>query len=368
MSSSADAGSGRATRLRYRPEADGIRAVAVLAVLGYHSMFVLSPLDAVARGGFLGVDVFFVLSGDLITALLLNEFDASGHINLGAFFRRRCRRLLPALAVLLIGYGAILATRTSGGAVVRQLATEFAFVSTGADRGPFPQGLSQTWTLIAEWEFYLVWPLVLVQLLRARVSRRTLLTVTLAVAAAVAVVRAATYLPGHDWVLTYHLAWLRFDELLIGSALAIAGPSLRIPPGVRWLAAAGVLAALARAQYADGWLYLGGMSALAIGVAAVVQPSQGSWAGHRILSWSPLVWLGKISYSLYLWSVPALVEVHRNLRTQPHIVQAAVGVGLGLALATASYYLVERRFRAPSRRALVSPAPMGPSPEPVDAG
>jgi len=118
-----------------------------------------------------------------------------------------------------------------------------------------------------------------------------------------------------------------------------------------------ILAAISRATYPDHWLYLGGMMALAIATAAVVAPRDGrSWWADRILASPPLVWIGRLSYSLYLWSVPTVAEVGRRGSSIPLALRVVVATALSFVLAAASYYLIEKRFRLPSRRALTAQA------------
>lgn len=342
----------RTTRLVYRPELDGVRAIAVLGVMGFHLSFIQPQLSHVAGGGFLGVDVFFVLSGMLITQLLLAEWDRSGSLGMGAFYARRSRRLLPALAVFtaaFLVYSAIVHDNTLS--IIRGLASEFSYETTGHLTAPYPPGISHTWTLIVEWEFYLVWPLVMALLLR-RGGRRVLLAATVSLAALDAVVRALAYAHGHDFVLAYHLAGFRIDELLIGSALAQLARPFRVPHLLRTLAGAGVLLALATARYPQSWLYLGGMTALALATAVVIAPGAGGWWGTRLLSLRPLVWIGQISYSLYLWHVPAVSEIGHHTTGWPNPLRVLVAVAVSLVLAALSYYFVEQRFRRATRRAL----------------
>ena len=340
------------TRLTYRPELDGVRAIAVLGVLGFHLSFIQPQLQHVAGGGFLGVDVFFVLSGMLITQLLLAEWDKTGSLGMAGFYIRRARRLLPALAVLVVVflvYSKFVHHDTR--AIVRGLGSEFSYETTGHLTAAYPRGISHTWTLIVEWEFYLVWPLVMAGVLR-QWGKEVLLGLTVSLAGLDALIRAVSYSHGHDYILAYHLAGFRVDELLIGSALAQLARPLRIPNMLRTLAGAGVLVALAAARYPQSWLYLGGMTALALATAAVIAPGGDAWFGTRLLSLPPLVWLGRISYSLYLWHVPAVSEIGSHTRSWPNPVRALVATAVSVVLASASYYLIEQRFRRASRRAL----------------
>jgi peptidoglycan/LPS O-acetylase OafA/YrhL len=342
--------------LTYRPELDGVRAVAVLAVLGFHLAFTVRPLGHVFRGGFLGVDVFFVLSGMLITELLVTEHLRNGTVSLRSFYRRRAQRLLPALTVFLVlatGYYQL--AHHDGRATLHSLGSVVSYVTIGHLTGPFGPGVSQVWTLVVEWEFYLIWPVALVVALRRGFDPHKLGYFVAGAAIAVTAVRAAVLLTdGGNTNLSYYLAWLRFDELLVGCALGLLGGRPQAPSWLRTAALAGLLVVIARAEAPDHWLYLGGMIGIAAATATVVQPRTSRWWLDGFLSSAPMVWIGKLSYSLYLWSVPVVSEVGHHGAGWPAIVRLIVCVALSFALASASYYLVEKRFRLPSRRPLAT--------------
>ena len=344
----------------YRPELDGVRALAVLAVIGFHLTFALPSLRHVFRGGFLGVDVFFVLSGMLITQLLLTGH-LRGGVSLPAFGSRRARRLLPALAALVvvvvverqIAYG-------QGKAIVRGLWATVSYVTTGQHAQPFGPALGHVWSLVVEWEFYLLWPLVLVFALRRGWSPERLAGPVLVAAAALFVVRGLVFAAdGGDWAMSYHSAWLRFDELLLGAVVGLVGHRIVIPGAVRTAGLVVLLVVITRADYSDGWLYQGGMALVACCAALLVQPRTTTWVGDRLLGSAPMVWVGRLSYSLYLWSVPVISQVGHEGADWPRPVFALVAIGLSFALAAASYWLVEARFRAPSRQAAVRAVPAG---------
>jgi peptidoglycan/LPS O-acetylase OafA/YrhL len=341
-----------ASKLAYRPEIDGVRALAVLAVLGFHSSFIVPALEPYFGGGFLGVDVFFVLSGMLITELIVADHLATNRARVRDFYRRRARRLLPALMTFLVLapiYFQI--DRNAGRATIKNYISVFTWVDFGHISYPLSIGVSQIWTLIVEWEFYLFWPAALIFALRRGVDRQRLGWWVAAAAVALTGVRAAVYFAsGHDWNTNYHLAWLRFDELLVGCALGLLGSRPQAPSWVRTVGLAGVLAVIAQARFASEWLYVGGMLGIALCAAAVVQPRSKTWFADRVLASAPLVWIGKLSYSLYLWSGTVVAEVSVHGKSWPTAQRLVVALGGAFALAIPSYYLIERRFRLPSRR------------------
>jgi peptidoglycan/LPS O-acetylase OafA/YrhL len=361
----------------YNPALDGVRALAVLGVLAFH-MNVLS-------GGYLGVDLFFVLSGFLITGLLLAEWDRTGSVRLRGFYVRRAFRLMPAFwlmtavsvtGVLLLGWNAGATHR----AFAESAAASLLFVNDYLQaRRPAAGWFGHTWSLSVEEQFYLLWPLVLLALGRRREFTRALPAVLVAAALAVMVWRAALAVTGAPWNRMYYTLDTRADALLVGCALAAwlrgARPVLSRPvnQGRSVLPVAGpvalVLLAVAmvrmpRVSAPGEWiLYEGGYTALAL-VAGVLILSlelrQPSWLFH-LLAVRPLVWLGRISYGFYLWHFPVTVFLGPRLVDRlgrwPAVGAAIV---LSAALASASYYLVEQPVQR--RRPRWAATPAGPAP------
>ena len=319
------------------PPLDGVRGLAVLLVIAGHSVRPQSQPLAAA-----GVTLFFVLSGYLITGILLRDADESGRPRgLRRFYGRRARRLLPAL-VLLLAFE--LAMRLVTGRSLLPVLYAATYTTNIAIVGNDTSSLSHTWSLALEEQFYLVWPLVLPFVLR---SRRPLAIVA-GLAVMSAALRTAIYF-GYPtaWLFAYFGPFTRADAILAGCALAIAlrrGPE-RVARGIPRPAIAGALIVLGLSFVWDSGhaavvclpLLVAASSVL---VAHLVTTTDGLIA--RVFSFRPLRGMGRISYGMYLWHFLVLVAVS-EVGAPPFITTLVVTS----AIATASWFLVERRFLQP---------------------
>ncbi len=343
----------------FRPDVEGLRAVAVIAVVAFHLRL------GWASGGFVGVDVFFVLSGFLITRLLLKELAATGSLALRAFWARRARRLLPAatlviVATVLAGYWALppLAMRSLAIDAVAAacFVANFVFAHRlgdyfGAQLGATaPSPLLHVWSLSVEEQFYLLWPLLLVALTRwTRQYRRMLLVVILAGAGLSLV--ASVWLTEHQPTWAFYLLPARAGELLAGAALAVAGSAFGDVPA-RWRAAAGWLGiagiVVAVARYSDATAFPGTAVALPVLATVLVVVAGGTdhdrWSPATMLGHPALQWVGRHSYAIYLWHWPALVLAEARygpLDLPARLLVVAIAVGLSAV----SYRFVEDPIR-----------------------
>jgi peptidoglycan/LPS O-acetylase OafA/YrhL len=356
---------GSHTSFTYKPALDGLRAIAVLSVLAYHF-----GADW-AQGGFLGVDMFFVLSGYLITSLLLVEWARTGRIQFAAFWARRARRLLPALFLVLmvVAIWARIELPSNQWRAIR-LDAIWTFLYTAnwhfivAGQSYFsstPSPLRHTWSLAIEEQFYLVWPLIVLGALYfARGKHWLLTTVCGAGIVGSLVVLSSTYHEDGDPSRPYYGTDARASQLLVGALLAIL--LLRWQPRARsarltlqWLAlAAAILIAYAFVEASDrgAILYHGGFLVFAlctaVVVAAIVQETRSPLKAG--LSLAPIQWVGRVSYGIYLWHWPiavALTPQHTGISGwQLDLLR----VGATFIVAALSYYLVElpirqRRFK-----------------------
>jgi peptidoglycan/LPS O-acetylase OafA/YrhL len=336
-------------RLGYAPALDGLRGVAIALVMLHHA--------DVLPGGYIGVDVFFVLSGFLITTLLLEEWAAQGRISLRGFYRRRARRILPALITLLLGYLVVVAL--AGGSGIRAVALGGFFtgnaVQAFANPNPLAQnglGLAHLWSLAEEEQFYLLWPVVLILLARTRRLIPALATIL-----AVALVwRGVLAAEGASFYRIYYGPDTHADGLLAGALLAALRwrGSLRVPEPIPILSFALVFVGSMIGLLSDaGWLYI--WPFLLLGCVGMTAAAATDTRMAALLSVRPLVALGKISYSLYLWHWPVMVGIAYHF----HARHAVFALLLSLPPAYVSYRFVERPFRqarSPLRRAALSVA------------
>ena len=363
----------------HRPALDGLRAIAVTGVVVYHLGATWLP------GGFLGVDLFFVLSGFLITSLLLDEVARRGRISYSDFLTRRARRLLPALYLLVLvvcAWAAWVAAPEAIGdlrgaalAAVFYVANWF-FIATSrsyfADaQGPSP--LEHTWSLSIEEQFYLLWPILLLLFVRRLSPRAVIAALALGIAGSVAFM--ATAYDSTDPSSAYFGTVGRVHELLVGCLLAYAAHrGLAIPPSWRWtgwiaLGLIGVM--MATVSDLTSFYYRGGSLVFCVIVAWLVLALGAGPPGGgptRALSWAPLVWIGMLSYGIYLWHWPLILWLTPASTGLDGVLLPLVRIGATLAIASASYYLVERPIRrgfvgsvalTPRRLGFIVPAAMG---------
>jgi peptidoglycan/LPS O-acetylase OafA/YrhL/CubicO group peptidase (beta-lactamase class C family) len=345
----------------YLPGLDGLRALAVLAVLLYHAG---SPVV----GGYLGVESFFVLSGFLITTLLVADWRQHGRVRLGVFWLRRARRLLPALALTLAG--TLLLTlalqpgelRALGADTLAALVYVMNWKLIVAQQAYFdafsrPPLLQHLWSLAIEEQFYLLWPLLFAAGMRLLRPAGLLVAVLAAVLGSSALM-AGLYLAGEDLSRIYYGTDTRASALLIGVALALLWTHER-RQSTAWsrhtaFEGAGVLGLIVLlACYI--WLheqhellYLGGFQIVALATAVVIMAATAHSARllPRLLEASPMLWIGRRSYGLYLWHWPVFLLVAPAASESWQRWSAdALRIGLTVLLAALSYRFVEQPVR-----------------------
>lgn len=353
-----------ATKPRQRMDIQGLRALAVGIVVVYHLKPELLP------GGFVGVDVFFVISGFLIIGSLVREASRDHRIDFAGFYARRLRRLFPAAAVLLVGViaGTVLVLPQSRWqdvstdvlySVLQVQNWHQAWSSTsyaGATAAVSP--LQHFWSLAVEEQFYLAVPLLLWAVLRISRGRRwsVLRSATLALALiAIASLAYSVYLSSMDHTTAYFATTTRMWELAAGGLAALI-PQRRLEGlpawsfAVTWVGFGAVL--LSAKLLSTDMQFPGYIAAIPVlGAVLLLRAGGGAptsvWTPSRWLTLKPVVLLGDISYSLYLWHWPLIVFAVAVLGRGLRIREAIVLAVLSLLLALASYFLVEQRFRRP---------------------
>jgi peptidoglycan/LPS O-acetylase OafA/YrhL len=366
----------RSPRLAYSPGLDGIRALSILGIMANHLGL------AWANGGFISVNVFFVLSGYLISSLLLKEWQASGTIRLRTFWARRARRLLPALFLLLVGialYSWLLAPLDTRATLRSDALATLLYVANWhqiiagqsyfAQAGPLSP-LLHTWTLAIEEQFYLLWPLIVLGLFKWRRSPRLLAVVSLIAAVGSAVEMGLLFHGGAaaDPSRLYYGTDTRAQDLLVGATLAfVLGNRQPVQRTSRWsvpgvvgvLGLAGFALEWSRLNFQSGFPYQGGFflaDALTAAVILGVVLAPASILA-RVLGTRPLVYIGKISYGLYLWHWPIFVVIDHARSGLSGFELLVVRVAASFAAAIFSSHFVElpiRRGAFKSWRAWVS--------------
>ncbi len=374
---------GWSVRGRRLPALDGLRALAVIAVVAYHLGF------GWARGGYLGVDLFFVLSGFLITSLLLEEHEASDRIALGAFWGRRARRLLPALFAMVTvvmafivldgryGNSAFIATFDLSSLRPQALASLFYVANwqlIATHHSYFaqfsaPSPFQHTWSLAIEEQFYLVWPFLTLALITGGLARRRRvgISTTTLIAVASATLMAVLFVPGADPSRIYYGTDTRIQDLAVGALLAwLTARRPETPPRIERLLAAiaplalcGLLALMALAGSAvaigngadaggipSNFMFEGGFLVASVLCAIVIADVRrdGSVLA-RGLSWRPVVAVGVVSYGIYLWHWPVIVLVTPESTGHGGAELLVERLAIIAVLVVASYFLVELPIR-----------------------
>jgi len=364
-----------APRLTHVRSLDGLRGVAVLAVVFYHFAPEVMP------GGFLGVDLFFVLSGFLITSLLVNEWGGASRISLSSFWVRRARRLVPALFLVLVAvgvYALLVPDQVDGqrfsvdGLSALGYVANWRFIASGQSYidqflHHTPSPLRHTWSLAIEEQFYLVWPVVVVLVglavkrfggdpaRRASRLRRTLLSMCLVLGAVSLLRMHALHDAGEDLNRVYYGTDSRAFVILFGAALGaitagvptVARAFRQVVVGIGCCLAVALAVAVAFIGAESSWLYEGGYGIVALAMVAVLlaaaQPGVNPLA--RLLESRALVGLGLISYGVYLWHWPVSLWVTEDGTGLDDVSLFILRAAITLAVALASYFLLEQPIR-----------------------
>ena len=368
---------------RHLPALNGLRGLAVIAVVAYHLQL------GWALGGYLGVDLFFVLSGFLITTLLLEEWVGKGRISLPSFWGRRARRLLPALFLVVAalalyivldgifggpGSNALIDLSGLRGDSIATLLYVNNWHLIYAHQSYFaqfstPSPLQHTWSLAIEEQFYLVWPLVLLLLFRfaRRGWRATGMVVTVSLGLLSSLLMAVLFVPGVDPSRIYYGTDTRLFDLMAGATLAfvaasrpqpdararrvlhIIGPVAGVALAVFWVTAGTSGGLPTDFMFEGGFLVCAILAALVVADARLTEPGRFS----RLLATPPLHFIGTISYGIYLWHWPVIVYLNGSRTGLSALPLDLLRIAVTLAVSIASYYLVERPIRRADLRGWV---------------
>ncbi len=351
---------GPTKQLHYRPHLDGLRTIAVYLVVAFHSRL------GVFTGGYVGVDIFYVLSGFLVTSILLRDLASVGHVDYRRFYSRRVRRILPAafvtLLVTAIAFAAI-ATPAEMLDALGGFRAAFLYVANwffirqatdyfAADVNASP--VLHFWSLAIEEQFYLLWPLLLTGLyaLARQTGRRPWWVVRTVVAvAAIASVIAAVHIGSTNLVRAYYGTDTRAYQLLVGALLALTPQLLRLGASTRRLLqrcvpfALGALLALGTSIIDIGPIARGALVAVLVPTLIAALENARGGTTKRMLSSAPFTYLGRVSYGTYLWHWPIIVLAahERHIAPVPLFLLACGGA---TTLAALSYHLLEHRVRS----------------------
>ena len=357
----------------YRPEIDGLRTIAVLSVIIYHAEFAFSG-GKFLPGGFLGVDVFFVISGFLITSLIIKELNDTGQFSIGRFYERRARRLLPALLLVMFvssfyAYKYLFASQLTD--FIKSIAASLTFVANiywhvtlqeyGAESGAFKPFL-HTWSLAVEEQFYLFFPLIFVFFYKRNVKTTAIGIATITVISLI----------GAQWASVYHASFSFFElptrlwELLAGSLLAVISlnktliarftpnsftSSLTSPALLSWVATLSVLILLGSMFVVTlDDIHPGFVTAIPVfaTVIYIACAREQQWV-TKMLASKPFVGIGLISYSLYLWHYPIFAFARIRGKIFYTFEDKLLLIAATFVLSIVGYYLIEKTFRNPKR-------------------
>ena len=348
----------RTNERSFRPDIEGLRAIAIALVMLNHAGLTWLP------GGYVGVDVFFVLSGFLITGVLLRELEASGSVSLPGFYARRARRLLPAGALVLLG--TVIATHiVIGGARAARTAEDARwtalflanvhFIRVGTDYMNStlpPSPLQHFWSLAVEEQFYLVWPLILIligKVARGRSVRKISALVLFAIVASSLIWSIVQ--TNQAGTVAYFSPLTRAWELGLGGLLALASPLLgRLPQNLGSSSDGVGLVAIgfAAIRFGPTTVFPGASALVPVLGTCLVIASGATLRNGRVqhmLSAPPLMFTGRISYSLYLWHWPVLIIGAAWIGHDPGLTANLALCGLAILLAYLTYSLLEEPVR-----------------------
>jgi peptidoglycan/LPS O-acetylase OafA/YrhL len=366
------------------PGWNGLRGVAVIIVFVAHMDVILPiPTLLVIPGATVSLNSFFVLSGFLITALLLKEQSRRGRIGIGPFYRRRALRLLPALYVVVLANALFayfshqwLHTEVpSIFSVVFYYSNYYSASASGPLSPKLASGFQHLWSLSFEEQFYFIWPWLTIALLTIRMRLRTVVIILLSLITIIAVHRYVLYQDTHRWWSLFYRTDTRADSILWGALFAHIWVRGKEPKRglvvAGWVAAVFLLACLPFATQEGPFVYWGGFIAIDFACAVLILAIlDGRWVGRHFFELKPFVALGIVSYAFYLWHLPVFFAIRFF---DPHwndVVRVVVAIAVTLSLTILSWFLLERPLmhwskRLEARRYMTPAVTLGAAPQKV---
>lgn len=349
-----------AVSFRYIPALDGLRGIAILTVMIYHLEGLIPALHPYVKGGFLGVDIFFVLSGFLITSILLKEYEKEGQISLKNFYLRRFFRLAPAFWTFLLALyflGNVILPDRQAEAIYNNNNFFFAFSYLmnwhSATNDGLSGNLNHAWSLAIEEQFYILWSLILYKAFDEKRERKQIFAFTSATVLILIVLRAVRALNGVDTNVLYYSTDTRIDALLIGCVAAMIHTWRLLPQKLYsnrlfsvavLMSAATALLVLFTFSHEDKFLYCGPLSifSMSVGLTILWLTTRQKSIVKKLLELRFLRWVGQISYGLYLWHYAFYEFGRKTFDAVP--IQISVGLCLAFAVSAVSFYLIEKPF------------------------
>ena len=346
------------------PALDGVRGVAVMLVFISHLHMILSPeltfrevtpwkfINRTFEAGFMGVDIFFVLSGFLITSLLMKDRSTNQKNLFKRFYRRRALRLLPALYALLIAdffvsrwenFPGDIQWRTTWHAVL--FLNNWNIVN---NFGEAQNDLGHLWSLGIEEQFYLIWPLTIWLLAKLKIPSKMMIPLILFASLVVMVHRTSLWNDGTSWIILYIRTDTRLDSLLIGAMFAYVYRHFQVPSKILNSVATLSFLGLVYIKYVldkSPFIFEMGWTIIALLAGFIIlSVAEGVFFIQKVFTWRPLTMIGKVSYGLYLWHMPIFVLFGRHVTSGSRPLRLLIGIILASVVTSLSWFFIEKPF------------------------
>jgi peptidoglycan/LPS O-acetylase OafA/YrhL len=343
---------------------DGIRGVAVLLVFISHFHWILSPdpfltkvtpwhfINRTFEAGFMGVDIFFVLSGFLITSLLMKDRSTNQKNLFRRFYRRRALRLLPALYALLLAdffvsrwenFPGDIQWRTTWHAIL--FLNNWNIVN---NFGEAQNDLGHLWSLGIEEQFYLIWPLTIWLLAKLKIPSKMMIPLILFASLVVMVHRTSLWNDGTSWIILYIRTDTRLDSLLIGAMFAYAYRHYQVPSKILNSVATLSFLGLVYIKYVldkSPFIFEMGWTIIALLAGFIIlSVVEGVFFVQKVFTWRPLTIIGKVSYGLYLWHMPIFLLFGRHVTSGSRPLRLLIGIILASVVTSLSWFFIEKPF------------------------